>query len=182
MKVSKISKGEDDMKYKVIGWTNYDNEKYPCFDGSNDEYAAAYSAVVDEIREKGYRFSGDYHQWGESGSPVLNDGTLFILSMRGWGALMSEAVEPDNSDSMAYMNWYMDCLPLHGEERRTVYPEARVDDSQIVDRSEIEVSVLPEDDRDYEEEYVSGIEQLRSLFAMNAELRADLNLDEDEEK
>lgn len=170
------------MKYKVIGWTDYDNEKYPDFDEYGGDYGSAHSAVIDEIREKGYRFSGDYHQYGESGCPVLNDGTRFILSMRGWGALMSEAVEPDNSDSMAYMNWYMDCLPLHGKKRRPVYPEACVDDSQIVDRSEIEVSVLPEDDRDYEEEYVSGIEQLRSLLAMNAELRADLNLDEDEEK
>ena len=170
------------MKYKVIGWTNYDNEKYPCFDGSDDEYAAAYSAVVDEIRAKGYRFSGDYHQEGESGCPVLNDGTLFILSMRGWGALMSEAVDPDNSERMAYMDWYMDCLPLRGEKRRPVYPEACVDGSLIVDKSEIEVPVLPKDDRDYEAEYISGIEQLRSLFAMNAELKANLDPDEGEDK
>lgn len=37
--------------FKVIGWTDYSDEKYPSIDGS----VAANQAVITELREKGYR-------------------------------------------------------------------------------------------------------------------------------
>ena len=45
------------MKYKVIGWTFYEDSSFP----HEDLTFAARHAIVDEIKEKGYLFSGyDY--------------------------------------------------------------------------------------------------------------------------
>ena len=75
------------MKYKVIGWTDYDNSLFS--DGELSD--AAVNAIVDDIRENGYLFSGFDHQERLYGAPVLNDGKRRVFSQRGFGAVMAMA-------------------------------------------------------------------------------------------
>lgn len=118
--------------FKVIGWTDYSDEKYPSFDGS----VAANQAVITELREKGYRFGGDAHQERRGCCPVLNNGAKVCYSMRGWGAIMAEALGI-NTDKYAYMEWYMDgwtrvgIIGYEGIERKSVYPHPGVDETRI---------------------------------------------------
>ena len=121
--------------WRVIGWTNFEND-YPNLDGSNIRtFKAARKAVIKEIREQGYRFAGDAHQYAENCCPVLNSGECLRLSYRSWGALMAEAL--GETGPMAYMNWYMNSLYPNGEERILVYPPAGVNDSQIVSKERL---------------------------------------------
>ena len=46
-------------------------------------------AIVDLIRKKKYKFGGNYHQYGATGCPVMEDGTVVMVSMRHWGDIMS---------------------------------------------------------------------------------------------
>ena len=75
------------MKYKVIGWTYYENSEIP----SKGCGFADYRAILEEITRKGYRFSGYAHQEFSRGVPVMNDGKRRIMSSRSWGALMAKA-------------------------------------------------------------------------------------------
>ena len=80
-------------KPKIIGWTLYDkNQKswedaHP--DATEEDWAEVEQAIVDEIRRKKYKFGGNYHQYGASGCPVMEDGTTVMVSMRHWGDIMS---------------------------------------------------------------------------------------------
>ena len=118
--------------FKVIGWTDDSDEKYPPIDGS----VAAYQAVITELREKGYRFGGDAHQERRGCCPVLNNGAKVCYSMRGWGAIMAEALGI-NTDKYAYMEWYMDgwtrvgIIEYEGIERKSIYPHPGVDETRI---------------------------------------------------
>ena len=75
------------MKYRVVGWTYYDNpdvEPTGCSE-------AALQAILRDIREHGYKFTGWEHQELSSGVPVLNDGFKRIFSQRSFGAVMAQA-------------------------------------------------------------------------------------------
>lgn len=75
------------MKLKVIGWTHYDDPNY-----ENDQSAwASYYAVLKEVSEKGYLFTGYHHQEFDFCCPVLNNGKKVIFSQRGFGGLMALA-------------------------------------------------------------------------------------------
>ena len=58
--------------------------------------------VVDCIRRNGFKFGGFYHQGGEFGMPMFDNGTVFFVSLRHWGHLMYEAWEPDGDDPYGY--------------------------------------------------------------------------------
>ncbi len=75
------------MKLKVVGWTYYDNTDVD--EGENGW--AATNAVIDEIKKKGYLFSGYDHQEGFDCAPILNDGKMRRFSQRGFGGIMAEA-------------------------------------------------------------------------------------------
>ncbi|MCD8372811.1 MAG: hypothetical protein LUD27_05885 [Clostridia bacterium] len=75
------------MKYRVVGWTSYDD--YSVKDG--DLTYAAYTTIIDEIRSEKLFFSGYDHQERSYCVPVLNDGKKRIFSQRSWGGLMAEA-------------------------------------------------------------------------------------------
>ena len=78
------------MKYKVIGWTYYDNSEI--LDSGNTIGFAERNAIIDEIKKHGYLFSGWHHQESWDGVvPVLNDGRKRCYSQRGWGGVMAEA-------------------------------------------------------------------------------------------
>ena len=74
------------MKYKVVGWTWFNNPNVPYVDNIG---FAERNAVIDEIRKHQYLFSGREHQ--EDYAPVFNDGKMRCFSQRGWGSIMAES-------------------------------------------------------------------------------------------
>ena len=77
------------MKYRVVGWTDYDSDTVPEARGRIG-YAEC-CAIIDEIKKHGYLFSGWDHQECLYCVPVLNDGKKRCFSQRGWGGIMAEA-------------------------------------------------------------------------------------------
>lgn len=78
------------MKYKVIGWTFYDNSEI--LDSGSSIGFAERNAIIDEIIKHKYMFSGWHHQESWDGVvPILNDGRKRCFSQRGWGGVMAEA-------------------------------------------------------------------------------------------
>lgn len=75
------------MKYRVVGWTEYDD--YMVEDG--DASYAATNVIIDEIKKQGYLFSGWAHQELRNGAPVLNDGKKRTYSQRTFGGIMAVA-------------------------------------------------------------------------------------------
>ena len=75
------------MKYRVVGWTYYDNPEVKSADCDD----AAYWAIVRDIREHGYDFTGWDHQEMLGCAPVLNDGCKRLFSQRGFGQVMAYA-------------------------------------------------------------------------------------------
>ena len=77
------------MKYKVIGWTYYDDNEI-LYSGNTIGFAER-NAIIDEIRKHRYLFSGWHHQESWEGVvPVLNDGKKRCYSQRGWGGVMAK--------------------------------------------------------------------------------------------
>ncbi len=100
------------MRYKVIGWVNYDNERL-------EECActeAVCSAIVDEIVKNGLTFNGNTHQYREGCAPVMNNGKKCCFSQRGWGAVMAEA-----HGMCGYMDYSYYAFPFTGD-KVDVYP------------------------------------------------------------
>lgn len=77
------------MKYRVVGWTDYESDEVPEAHGCIG--FAERNAIIDEIRKNGYLFSGWEHQESWDCVPILNDGKKRTFSQRGWGCLMAEA-------------------------------------------------------------------------------------------
>ncbi len=75
------------MKSYVIGWTHFDNEEIE----SAECGFADCQAIVEDIREHGYSFSGYAHQEFQGGAPVMNDGRIRRFSKRNWGSTMASA-------------------------------------------------------------------------------------------
>ncbi|MBQ9801812.1 MAG: hypothetical protein IJW51_01910 [Clostridia bacterium] len=75
------------MKYRVVGWTGYDDpdiEEAPCSE-------AAVQAIIADIRANGYLFTGWHHQEFLNCAPVLNDGKKRLFSEREFGEVMARA-------------------------------------------------------------------------------------------
>ena len=91
---------------KVVGWTSFDS-KYPSKNYSMEELDNVVSVILDEIATNNYIFSGEEHQYGLTGVPVLSDGTCFRCSMRCWGSLMAPVYEGPGGTKLNYMDFYM---------------------------------------------------------------------------
>ena len=116
------------MEYKVIGWTHYDDAGYPPV--ADEELYRLRPIVVRAIREGGYRFGGDAHNYRDGCTPVLNSGEKYcITSFRVWGGLMAEAWEVTDRGGYEYMEFYVDSMVDD-----SVYPPSRVNDGEIVDK------------------------------------------------
>ncbi len=124
------------MKFEVIGWTYDTDRRFPDHTGDG---GAVLRAVVEALRAGGYKFGGNTHQDGATGTPVLNDGTKMCYSWRGWGGVMAKALDLPNKNGMAYMVWYMDTLEaMMGEPRRKIIlPPFGVDEKRIKKREEL---------------------------------------------
>ena len=74
------------MTLKVVGWVYYNKD----FEQGRLGWAARH-AIIDDIKEHGYLFSGWAHQEGYGCAPILNDGKIYCYSQRSWGSIMAEA-------------------------------------------------------------------------------------------
>ena len=75
------------MKWKVVGWTYYENFSVEDEDSSD----AVVYAIIDEIKKNGYLFSGYDHQERFNCVPVMNDGKKRTFSQRTFGNIMAIA-------------------------------------------------------------------------------------------
>lgn len=127
------------MKYKVIGWTWYDNSKIKEMDYCN----SAEEAVIDDIKANGYLFSGMHHQECPCGAPVLNNGKMLTFTQRSFGGVMASAHGKNSRMSYAEyaFDWYMG---LDDEKSPYVFPsEERVFKGKV-DKSLIEPDLSEE--------------------------------------
>ena len=86
------------MKYKIIGWTSFDDDLFPKMKFISDN---AYITLLREIREKDLIISGYDHQ--ENGwVPVFNTGEVVKYSSRGWGQVMADALEYEQKTGYEY--------------------------------------------------------------------------------
>lgn len=98
---------------KITGWTWYENpdykELFPIGEESESpyEFQDVVDIVVAELRDKGYKFTGSYHQGGDYGAPIIDGCWIFQCSCRTWGGIMAAAYpdEIDNSDGYGYTLW-----------------------------------------------------------------------------
>lgn len=97
---------------KVTGWTWSENPDYPVIDRRNiDDANFPYSwdemwdLIARELRKKGYRFTGSYHQEGDYGAPVIDGKYQLLYSCREWGDIMEEAYQEHPGDYFAYCKW-----------------------------------------------------------------------------
>lgn len=74
---------------KVIGWTKYSEYCRDWFSEDSEGREQAELAVMNEIKSRGFKFGGNYHQNGEYGCPVMTGGAVFMVSMRHWGDIMA---------------------------------------------------------------------------------------------
>lgn len=114
--------------YKVTGWTamDDDNAQYVKASGAfllDDnppelDMFAVRDAIIAEICRCGYRFTGDYHQNGKYGVPIINDKYVIHYTQRSWGDIMADALNLPDEDGYAYCEWAW--LPPEGEQ--SIFP------------------------------------------------------------
>ena len=118
------------MKIKVIGWTYYDDDTYE----EGDVTYAAYHAIVDDVKENKYTFTGWDHQESSDCAPILSDGKIRRFTQRGWGGLMAEAngLSGRYAYSTYAFNW------LDDDDDTTVRPKgAAIDPKDILTDEEM---------------------------------------------
>ena len=95
---------------RIVGWTWWGNPDYKkAYDlmMTRDEFDKRRDVVASELRKRNYKFNGGYHQNGNYGVPIFDDGVALQCTQREWGAIMVKAYpdEIDNSDGMGYCTW-----------------------------------------------------------------------------
>jgi hypothetical protein len=73
------------------------------------------TCVIEHCKEKGIRFSANYHQYGDYGVPIIDDKYMFFTFARTWGYIM--AMTDDDKSDNGYLKYY-----LHGNKYPTKYP------------------------------------------------------------
>lgn len=91
---------------EIIGWVDFDSD-YPTRKFKGEDFDKVVHKIRVEIVEKAYLFSGEEHQYGLCGVPLLSDGTCFRASMRAWGYIMSTVYTGPNGEALNYMDFYM---------------------------------------------------------------------------
>lgn len=105
---------------KVTGWTYWDNDKYlPTEDMTDEEFKEAAEVIAEELKKKGYKFNGTYHQNGDCGCPIIDNKYTYCVSMRTWGRIMQIAYDLPDDDGLGYVVWAW-VKPIDEHE---VYPE-----------------------------------------------------------
>lgn len=104
---------------KVVKWAEWDDNHYMDV-STEEEFEKARQVVIEELQKTGYHFDGAYHQNGDYGVPVLNNGLYYEVSMRTWGRTLADAFpeEFENPDDpLNYVRWY-----LGGKELQYKFP------------------------------------------------------------
>ena len=104
---------------KIVGWTHWDDQRFRDHEPETwEECSQREQVIAHELRARGYRFNGYYHQGGEYGVPVFDDGTLFQCTFRTWGGIMAMAYpEEMDHDGNEYTSW-----AWYNENQRQVLP------------------------------------------------------------
>lgn len=76
------------------------------------------TCVIEHCKEKGIRFSSDYHQYGGYGVPIIDDKYMYYTFARTWGWIMA-MVDNDESDNGYLKYYHCHCLK---NERLIKYP------------------------------------------------------------
>ena len=106
---------------RVIGWTNWHDPRYLQDDLSDPLFEERWQTAIEELRRHNYHMDGFYHQDGELGVPVFDDGGWLRVSYRTWGQLMAEAYPQEvGHHPMAYVEW---AWTWSGEKDREVLPQ-----------------------------------------------------------
>lgn len=108
-----IAKWRIKMKYKVIGWTSYDSRHQ-----SGEITYASQQAIIDDIREHNYKFTGWHHQESINCVPILNDGKVRRYSQRSWGAVMAKAYGYNKPMDYAKFAFYVRDLDMILEDKK----------------------------------------------------------------
>lgn len=90
---------------KVVGWTEWDDNTWSRT--TEHTWDEARAAVIEALRAGQYKFTGDYHQNGDFGVPVLDNGEVFQVSQRQWGSIMADAYPEEHApaDEYSYTRW-----------------------------------------------------------------------------
>lgn len=95
---------------KIPMYTDEDKAKF-----YEDIQVEMETCIINHCKEKGIRFSADYHQNGDYGVPIVDNKYMYFTFARTWGWIMAQA-DDDNSDQ-GYLKYY-----LHGNEHPIKYP------------------------------------------------------------
>ena len=127
------------MKYRVIGWTSYDDESVEESRGCIG--FAERNAIIDDIRKHGYLFSGWEHQEMWDRTPILNDGKKRCFSQRGWGGVMAEAHGCMGSYDYARFT-FAESLDSHAcvYPKNEYYPRKFIPETDLNESFELEVA------------------------------------------
>ena len=98
---------------KIIGWTDWQvkediNSKYEAMNPKTwADTEEIEKIIADELRDKGYKFTGDYHQNGDFGVPIFDNDMVYQCTQRSWGGIMLMAYpdEIDDTDGLGYTDW-----------------------------------------------------------------------------
>lgn len=91
---------------QVTGWTYWGNDHYKDLgDMTSVEFEAAEIAVKNELKEKGYKFTGSTHQYSDGCCPIIDNKYTYSVSMRTWGRIIAEAYDLPNEDGFGYVKW-----------------------------------------------------------------------------
>lgn len=94
---------------EIVSWVDWDDNRFK-FAEKDELFYERWKEVVRELRRKNYRFTGNYHQYGDHGVPMFDDGMCFMVSMRMWGEVMAQAFpETATQGEYAYCAWAWQC-------------------------------------------------------------------------
>lgn len=107
---------------KVIKWIHRPSCNYE--EISDEEYRLARQAVVEEVLDNNYHFAEFYHNFGKTGTPLMDNGKIFCAKKFDWGQIMAD-VYPEEGD---WVNWYIGPLEKVGNkflmtDKYDIYPE-----------------------------------------------------------
>lgn len=152
------------MKYKVVGWTYYEDESLE----SGDVSSAIVQVIVDDIVKNGYLFSGEDHQESFGCVPVLNTGKKYLFSRRSFGAIMAMSQgEFGDYDYACYTEYFnQPILPSQGYDQKDFENATDLCETICVRVAESDLAVAKEDnvivfDETDELKYVDNGDTLR---------------------
>ncbi len=124
---------------RIVGWTDFECE-YPSRAVVGPEIREIVQLIGDECVKYGYAFSGQDHQFAETGVPVFSDGTCLRASMRFWGQIMAAIYSSIDETKLTYMDFYMDS---YKERVLPEYTDIDIDPADV--ESELPGMILQED-------------------------------------